>query len=141
MGFNVKLHERNIRVPEVDPKSSWCWSDWLSVCGVRVLAVILSRLHLEDVGNDAVNGDVTYQASEEELLCDARVHEAQRRETSQDTGQPGRQENSSKLMCSLFGKCGALICCIAFSQMCLWCQNECQLARETLHFLYTKSRS
>ncbi len=57
-----------------------CWA---------VLAVILSRLHFEDVGNDAVNRDVTYQASEEELLCDAGVHEAQGRETSQDPGQPG----------------------------------------------------
>lgn len=61
----------------------------MSVCRVGVLAVILSRLHLQDVGNDAVNRDVTYQAGEEELLCDAGVHEAQGWETSQDTGQPG----------------------------------------------------
>lgn len=60
----------------------------LSFSGFRILAVILSRLHLEDVGNDAVNSDVTYQAGEEKLLCDAGVHEAQGRETSQDTGQP-----------------------------------------------------
>ena len=61
-------------------------------CGIRVLAVIFSRLHLEDVGNYTVNGDVTYQASEEELLCDTRVHEAQGGETSQDTGHPGEAD-------------------------------------------------
>lgn len=43
---------------------------------VRVLAVIFSCLHLQNVGNDAVDGDVTYQAGEKELLRDAGVHEA-----------------------------------------------------------------
>lgn len=37
-----------------------CWSDGVSFCRVGVLAVILSRLHLEDVGNDAVDRHVTY---------------------------------------------------------------------------------
>lgn len=57
---------------------------------VTVLAVVLSCLHLENVGNDAVNGDITYQTCEEELLCDAGVHEPQGWETSQDTGQPAK---------------------------------------------------
>lgn len=64
---------------------------------VRVLAVIFSCLHLQDVGNDAVNGDVTYQAGEKELLCDAGVHESQGWETCQYAGQPGKTEISQKL--------------------------------------------
>lgn len=62
----------------------------MSFCRVTVLAVVLSCLHLENVGNDAVNGDITYQTSEEQLLCDAGVHEPQGWETSQDTGQPAK---------------------------------------------------
>lgn len=54
----------------------------MSFCRVRVLAVILSCLHLENIGNDAVNRDITYQACEEELLCDTGVHETQGGETS-----------------------------------------------------------
>lgn len=73
----------------------------MSFCRVRVLAVILSRLHLEDVGNDAVNRDITYQASEKELLCDARVHEAQGWETSQDAGQPGETSTQQLLQSHL----------------------------------------
>lgn len=65
-----------------------CWSDGVSASGLAVLAVVLGRLHLEDVGNDAVDGDVTDQACEEELFRDAGVHEAEGWETSQDTGQP-----------------------------------------------------
>lgn len=63
---------------------------------VRVLAVIFSRLHLQNVGNDAVNGDVTYQASEKELLCDAGIHESQGWETCQYTGQPGKTKISQR---------------------------------------------
>lgn len=68
---------------------------------VRVLAVIFSCLHLQNVGNDAVNGDVTYQAGEEELLCDAGVHESQGWETCQYTGQPGKTESSQGLFTRL----------------------------------------
>lgn len=59
-----------------------------SASGLAVLAVVLSCLHLEYVGNDAVDGDVTDQACEEELFRNAGVHEAEGWETSQDTGQP-----------------------------------------------------
>lgn len=60
---------------------------------IRVLAVIFSCLHLQNVGNDAINGDVTYQAGEKELLCDVGVHESQGWETCQYTGQPGKTKN------------------------------------------------
>lgn len=68
-----------------------------SVCMVRVLAVIFSCLHLQNVGNDAVNGDVTYQAGEKELLCNAGVHESQGWQTCQYTGQPGKTNISQRL--------------------------------------------
>lgn len=64
---------------------------------IRVLAVIFSCLHLQNVGNDAINGDVTYQAGEKELLCDAGVHESQGWETCQYTGQPGKTKISQRL--------------------------------------------
>lgn len=64
---------------------------------IRVLAVIFSCLHLQNVGNDAINGDVTYQAGEKELLCDVGVHESQGWETCQYTGQPGKTKNSQRL--------------------------------------------
>lgn len=64
----------------------------VSVAGIRVLAVVLGRLHLKDVGNDAVDGDVSYQASEEELFCDAGVHEPQRRQSGQDPSQSEKQK-------------------------------------------------
>lgn len=66
----------------------------ISFCMVRVLAVIFSCLHLQNVGNDAVDGDITYQASEKELLCDAGVHETQGWETRQYTRQPGKTKDS-----------------------------------------------
>lgn len=62
----------------------------MSFCRVTVLAAIFSCLHLENIRNDAVNRDVTYQACEEELLCDTGVHETQGWETSQDAGQSGK---------------------------------------------------
>lgn len=77
---------RKLTSPEL--VGSGCWSDGASASGVRVLAVVLSCLHLEYVGNDAVDGDVTDQTCEEELFRDAGVHEAEGRETGQDTGQP-----------------------------------------------------
>lgn len=61
---------------------------------VRVLAVIFSCLHLQNVGNDAVDGDVTYQAGEKELLCDAGVHEAQGWEARKYTGQSRKIKNN-----------------------------------------------
>lgn len=79
----------------------------MSFCRVTVLAVVLCCLHLENVGNDAVNRDITYQASEEKLLSDAGVHEAQGWETSQDTGQPGKTKCSHQLpnsLSAIFGK-------------------------------------
>ena len=100
-GFNGEPHERQRRVPEVLGAA-------VSFCRIRVLAVVLGRLHLEDVRNDAVNRDVTYQASEEELLCDARVHEAQGWETSQDTGQPGETNRQQILQSHLDISC--LLC-------------------------------
>lgn len=72
-----------------------------SFCMVRVLAVIFSCLHLQNIGNDAVNGDITYQAGEKELLCDARVHESQGWETCQYTGQPGKTKISQRLFTRL----------------------------------------
>lgn len=65
------------RVPEAETQSVG-----------RVLAVVLGRLHLEDVRDDAVDGHVANQAGEEELLRDARVHEAQGRQAGEDAGQP-----------------------------------------------------
>lgn len=63
---------------------------------VRVLAVIFSCLHLQNVGNDAVDGDVTYQAGEKELLCDAGVHEAQGWEARKYTGQSRKIKKTSQ---------------------------------------------
>lgn len=74
-----------------------------SLGGVAVLAVVLGRLHLEDVRNDAVDGDVTNQAGEEELLRDGRVHEAQGGETSQDAGQPGDTRGANSAFCLYLG--------------------------------------
>lgn len=42
------------------PKEETVLSGGLSFCRVTVLTVVLGRLHLEDVRNDAVNGDVSY---------------------------------------------------------------------------------
>lgn len=87
---------------------------------VTVLAVVLSCLHLENVGNDAVNGDITYQTSEEELLCDAGVHEPQGWETSQDTGQPAKTNPAIPAELSL----SPLSCSRCFQSSLAFCITE-----------------
>lgn len=71
----------------------------MSASGVTVLAVVLGCLHLEYVGNDAVDGDVADQACEEELFRDAGVHEAEGGETSQDAGQPAETKPQPLELC------------------------------------------
>lgn len=55
----------------------------------RPLAVVVGGLHLEDVGDDAVDLHVPDEAGEEELLCDGGADEPEGRETQQQLGQPG----------------------------------------------------
>lgn len=52
------------------------------------LAVVICGLHLEDIGDDAVDLNVTNESSEEQLLCDRCTDEPQGREPQQQLGQP-----------------------------------------------------
>lgn len=55
----------------------------------RPLAVVVGGLHLEDVGDDAVDLHVPDEAGEEQLLCDGGADQPEGRETQQQLGQPG----------------------------------------------------
>ena len=50
--------------------------EYLSFQRARVLTVVICGLHLQDVWNDAVYGDIPYESGKEELLCDVGVHQA-----------------------------------------------------------------
>lgn len=58
----------------------------------RRLAVVVGGLHLEDVGDDAVDLHVPDEAGEEELLGDGGADQPEGRETQQQLGQPGGRE-------------------------------------------------
>lgn len=55
----------------------------------RPLAVVVGGLHLEDVGDDAVNLHVPDEAGKEQLLGDGGADQPQGRQTQQQLGQPG----------------------------------------------------
>lgn len=55
------------------------------------LAIVLCCFHFEDVGDDAVNGDVSDEPGKEQFLGDAGAHQPQRGQAHQDPGQPARE--------------------------------------------------
>lgn len=55
------------------------------------LAIVLCCFHFENVGDDAVNGDISNEPSKEQFLGDAGAHQPQRGQANQDPGQPGRE--------------------------------------------------
>ena len=69
------------------------WIAWRqgSRRGACDLAVVLCRLHLQDVRDNAVDGYVPDEAREEQLLCDVGTHQSQGWETQQDPGQSAGQ--------------------------------------------------
>ena len=52
------------------------------------MVLIFFRLHLEDVGDDAVNLDVPDEAGEEEILQRLRVERPEGREEEEEPGEP-----------------------------------------------------
>lgn len=62
----------------------------------RALAVVVGGLHLEDVGDDAVDLNVPNEAGKEQLLCDGGADQPEGRETQQQLGQPGRETRGLK---------------------------------------------
>lgn len=63
----------------------------------RRLAVVVGGLHLEDVGDDAVDLHVADEAGEEELLGDGGADQPEGRETQQQLGQPDRQRKGCRV--------------------------------------------
>lgn len=56
------------------------------------LAVVISGLHFQDVGDDAVNLHVANEASEKQLLCYCCTYEPKGWETQQQLGQPVKND-------------------------------------------------
>lgn len=63
----------------------------------RRLAVVVGGLHLEDVGDDAVDLHVADEAGEEQLLGDGGADQPEGRETQQQLGQPDRQRKGCRV--------------------------------------------
>lgn len=63
----------------------------------RRLAVVVSGLHLEDIGDDAVDLYVPDEAGEEQLLGDGGTDQPESRETQQQLGQPDRQRKGCRV--------------------------------------------
>lgn len=55
----------------------WLWAGLQSLSVADWLAVVVGRLHFEDVGNDAVDLDVPDETGEKELLSHRSAHEPQ----------------------------------------------------------------
>lgn len=61
------------------------------------LAVVVGGLHLEDIGDDAVDLHVPDEAWEEQLLGDGGADQPESRETQQQLGQPDRQRKGCRV--------------------------------------------